>query len=212
MFKKFALASIVFMFLGLVLAVFQTKDAKPNINPMAIVRLHDPLSGRFFCSGTVINDTQILTAAHCVVDQYQLRPVVEVRVVSPTPTRIKATVESFSIQNDIAILTGNFKKLPKIKIEKNNASLMEIWANPKRHVVACGYPYGAALTCVPITQRDMYWFLWRGQGRLYPGMSGGPVIDMETSKVIGSNTAVTQEFVILAPVIRIEQILQIFIP
>lgn len=211
MFKKLALASLVFMFLGMVLVALSSKDPQYKINPQAIVRLHDSATGQFFCSGTIINDTQILTAAHCLINGMSLRQVVQVRVVAEKPIRKRATIQSFSIQNDIATLTGNFADLPKLKMEKDATKLIDMWSNPARQIIACGYPYGAALTCIPVTNRSMYWFLWKGQGRLYPGMSGGPVIDLETAQVVASNTAVTIDSVILSPVIGIEQILQILI-
>jgi hypothetical protein len=81
--------------------------------------------------------------------------------------------------------------------------------NPKRAVIACGYPYGAQLLCTPVTSRGMEWFLWSAQGKLYPGMSGGPVIDLQSGKVIGSNTAVSRDYIILAPLISIQELLQI---
>lgn len=216
MFKKLALASLVFMFLGLLLAIFQTKDMKQTIDPRAIVRLHDPKTGMFFCTGTIINNTQLLTAAHCVAQQVfftlLVKKEIDVYVVGLPPKKIKVKLQSVDVSTDLAILEGNFKDLPKIKMEKNDRRLLEIWSSPKKQVIACGYPYGGGLICVPVTNRASYFFAWKATGFLYPGMSGGPVIDLETGKVIASNTGVLVGSIILAPVIGIEQILQIFIP
>jgi hypothetical protein len=52
-----------------------------------------------------------------------------------------------------------------------------------------------------------YGFLMGAQGFLFPGMSGGPVIDMYTGRVIALNSAVSEHMVLLAPIFGIMTIL-----
>ena len=43
----------------------------------------------------------------------------------------------------------------------------------------------------------------KGTGNLYPGMSGGPVIDQTTGKIIGVNHAVDSENILVSDTIEL---------
>ncbi len=86
----------------------------------------------------------------------------------------------------------------------------------KEHKLAiCGYPLAGRFTCSPLTNAKNYLFGFSATGFGYPGMSGGPVLDLNTGKVIGVTSAVAGEDpqeesrTILAPTIEVWKALHI---
>lgn len=168
----------------------------------SIIRLHDAGNGEFFCSGTVINDTQILTAAHCVVRSTvfgaYLVSKVEIRTQDGAVLGVFAKVLAANPRQDVALLEGDFRLFDKRNIEINPAKLERSFLN-SRKIIACGYPAGGKLVCTRVTNVTHQLFGFSADGFLYPGMSGGPVIDIETNTVIGVNTAVLENRIYLSP-------------
>jgi hypothetical protein len=186
--------------LGVVIANIKT-ELRPlqrkNIDT-SIVRLHDVRAGRFFCSGAVISPTRILTAAHCVIEAglfgtVSLTDSVEIRAQDGKPINLKATVEAANPRQDLAILKGDFRGMDIRPIVTNASEINRIFMNPASKITMCGFPDAGPLRCSRIEKVDRTIFFFAGAGFLYPGMSGGPVIDMNTGAIIAVNQAVTQD-------------------
>lgn len=174
----------------------------------SIVRLHDAETGRFFCSGVIISNTRMLTAAHCVVDAsffgVSVTKRVEIRLQDNKPIGLFADYEAANGRQDLASLTGDFRGLDKRPVITNSAELNRIFMDPASKIVMCGYPNSGPLRCNYITQVGRKVFFMSGEGWLYPGMSGGPVIDQATGAVLAVNTAVTEDGkVVLSPLIEL---------
>jgi hypothetical protein len=157
------------------------------------------------CSATVISDTQILTAAHCLPQQ------VEVTVLSlPNAkgkiTTLKAMAYKANFRADYAIIKGSFKRFSKMKIMINPRGDI-FYSN--YNMVACGFAYGITDACFPLMGKPMKFIdQIKVVGQLYAGMSGGPVIDLNTGTVVAVNTAATDGFVIISPLIGLQDLLE----
>lgn len=171
----------------------------------AIVRLHSPTDGHFFCSGVVVGAKTIITAAHCVTEYAAGERAAEVRSEDGQGTNNFAYLVNASGQADYAILKGDFSNFEVAPMDFKPADIV---AGMKEKVVACGYPYSGKLFCVEVLSLHQNRFSFSGAGVLYPGMSGGPVFNMSTGHVIAVNSAVMDTEVILAPLIEIYANLQ----
>lgn len=188
------------------------QEAKDDRNA-SIIRLHDGETGRFFCSGTVISDNLALTAGHCVIRDFlgmsMLLSRVEIKNSKNEYTGVFATVANAEGRSDQALLYGDFKNFKHRKIITNPVEVLAIFTNPSAKIVMCGFPYGGRLYCNNFKYIAPFLFQIKGQGFLYPGMSGGPVIDLETGNVIAVNTAMMEEFVILSPTVETFNLLNV---
>lgn len=173
----------------------------------SIVRLHDKSTGRFFCSGLVVSSTVIITAAHCVVGRPGDVATVSVQATKDSTIGVDATVLAYNERADLATLKGDFRVFSSRAIETDPTRINDIAFSNKK-IVACGFAWGGDLVCSPVIARARCFFSICGQGFLYPGMSGGPVIDLETGKAIALNTAVSQDSVVLSPYVNIFDILK----
>lgn len=178
----------------------------------SIIRLHS-FNGNFVCSGTVANHTTIVTAAHCLagasVGLEMPLPGFEVRAPDGQPTGILAFMAGYNGQADQAVLMGDFKVFDTRNVVTDPKTIIKRFENGK-NLMTCGYPYGGKLLCLPIHNPKQFLFQFKATSYLYPGMSGGPVIDEDTGAVIAVNTGVTigkdyegDTTVILSPTIEI---------
>lgn len=164
-------------------------------------------NGNNFCSGIVISDTEVLTAAHCVVINlgFMMMPRQNFEVTSLVKGNAKAVspakVYALNGRSDIAIITGDFRLFKKQKI--NTSPDADILANTYE-LATCGFPGGGPLACYTLhgefKQIDMIGFRI---GQMYAGMSGGPVIDLNTGIVYAVNHAVSTDQVIVAPIVNL---------
>ena len=174
-------------------------EVAPPVKQMGIVRLHEVVSGTFVCSGVVIGKTTLFTAAHCIPDEM----VLEVRAANGVRTGIIAYAVGGNPRADLAIMRGRLKRFQPLTYSASPKVILNNIESNARTIIACGFPYGGELLCSPVLDRRMFAFHISGRGYLYPGMSGGPVIDEATGTVIGVNSAVTEKNILLAPLIEI---------
>lgn len=171
----------------------------------SVVRL--VMEGRTYCSGVVIDDTTVVTAGHCMVqdDGFQAtinHEPVEIRAADNKPLRITGKLKSFSQQLDRAVLKGNFKGFYHSNYisdpEKSTSTRV-----PGNQFISCGYPMGGQLYCSRlIYQHDMGFFL-ATKGVIIPGMSGGPTMLLDGT-VIAINSAVYDDLSLIAPIYNVD--------
>lgn len=157
-----------------------------------LVHLHDD-QGRFFCTGFVVDKHYIATAAHCVNDQ--VGRTITIKGVMDENIGVAGRVAGFNDRMDYALITGDFSKFNQLVVDSTGIN-----TDPKT-LVACGYPMGQKKpVCSSFAVVGMNYFQMKGVGgALFPGMSGGPVIDPRTGMVVGINSAVAEDFLLISP-------------
>lgn len=160
----------------------------------------------FFCTATIISDTQAISAAHC----FTHLPANEFIVESIANEQKKvlvggANVVAFNNRADTALINGDFMDFDKFEINTDPEG--DILVN-NYDLITCGFPYGGKLVCYQFS--DPYKMVdgIAGKGQMYAGMSGGPVIDLNSGKIVAVNHAVAQGFVVIAPIVNFFQSLR----
>lgn len=172
------------------------KEAEP-----AVVRLHD-LEGNFFCSGVVVGKKTLLTAAHCIDTMPKYEVAMEVRAADGKRTGVLAWVAGANGRADFAVVKGNFSRFNRQKHITDPKQIFLNLFNPKKKYMTCGYPWGGELFCMTVKNLGTYRFHISGKANLYPGMSGGPIID-EQGNVVAVNSAMYETFALFAPIVEI---------
>src|ERR1700677_5060183 len=176
---------------GLVRDYYNMRMAPGPEKYFSIVRLVQ--EGRTFCTGTVVSDDLIITAAHCVLiespfgmtlrsDEIEIRPNTNVDV------DVTAKVVYATPQMDQAMLMGDFSEFNHRKIITNPEALAKLGKANKKFV-SCGYPLNGDLYCNDMEFKDRNDFFWAVNGVLIPGMSGGPTM-LPNGDMVGVNVAV----------------------
>lgn len=188
--------------------VISESDYNPEGKKYApAVRLHGEITDNnpdgFVCSGTVISNDYVVTAAHCLVDEdgKMLKTInlKSLRGADGSEVTVVGTPIGINQRADYALIHGDFKEFAKTPIDNRAEAIYTINA---RAVLTCGFPWGDHPTCLPLLSGISP---CRGQmcaaGVLYPGMSGGPVIDSSTGVMVGVNTAVGDGYIVLSPLV-----------
>jgi hypothetical protein len=195
-------------------------DFKPNLF-QTFVRIHEAPSKNnpdgFVCTGTVISNDYVVTAAHCLTDaDGNLREsinIVGIKNTSEFPLTVKAKPAAMNARSDVGLITGNFELFQKTKI---NASITYTVENigPKvidvmglqfeipAQIVSCGFAWGEQrFACFQIEGIQQFGTQLLGRSFMYPGMSGGAVVDNIGATLIGVNTGVIDSYSVYSPLV-----------
>lgn len=152
------------------------RSTTPDIATVPIITLIK--AGRPFCSGFVVSDNYIITAGHCLrsegtpyIDKTPL--LVEAQSLAGPIVKVPARAKALVHSADLGLVSGNFKDFSKVQFNANDdlRNLSELKA------VACGFPLaGKILFCPDIKRLTVVGDLYLGEGPLYHGMSGGPLL------------------------------------
>ena len=179
-----------------------------------VIRLHDK-NGIFFCTAFVVSDVYAITAGHCLNDDGSLstKPI-KIFVQDDDSkaifrdTSVVAKAAAINNRGDTGLLLGDFSKFRRLKIIYNANMLLQIVQINKQLggggiFISIGFPYGDGGVGIQ-SQLDMpCGFSLCGRGILYPGMSGGPVMDPITKYVVGINSAVYDTTLIFSSLVSI---------
>jgi S1-C subfamily serine protease len=156
--------------------------------------------GYFFCSGSVIDGNYVLTAAHCVTNFGKMSkdPII-LEDINGVETDVIVVPAAIDQLRDVAFLSGdlsNFKTAPVDfhGDDVTNGMMMR----------TCGFPSGEKLWCTDLKHVGNYYFQYRTHGGpIFKGQSGGPVINIQTGRIIGVNSAVSADSVIISPLVGV---------
>lgn len=176
--------------------------------PSPVVELKNA-EGQTFCSGTVISDDYVLTAAHCLMDHDSLIPGINKNTITIRDSRELAissgVAAGLNQRSDVGLVKGDFRAFTKAKIMIRAYQLPQ-FTGP---TLSCGFPRGETLSCFPVGPLSLYYDATSAPGIMFFGMSGGPVIDVPTMTVIAVNTAVANGVGIYSPIVGLFDMFQI---
>lgn len=186
-------------------------------------------NGKGFCSGSVIDNNYIVTAAHCIVEGTGKlnSKTLNVRTNGGKLIQVNARAGAANTRVDVGLVVGDFRDFQFVPIDYKTMhdfqstnpllKMLQQFNNQEQPTtessaaITCGYPEAqATLTCIPVRDLQYDTFQLIGQGQLFPGMSGGPVFVQteDGPKLIAVNTAVTfdgsRNLIILSPVLGLQ--------
>lgn len=166
----------------------------------AIIRLVNP-DGYFYCSGVVIDAHYALTAAHCVTNSLGGLKDDEVTVYDKYNNKATTakTVAADALR-DVAFIKGDFNEFEAAAVD-----FPGLYLKLGMHMNSCGFPAGQFYEfCAELIHIGNRNFQIRTVGGpIFKGMSGGPVYDKESGVVIGVNSAVDENSVIISPLVGV---------
>jgi V8-like Glu-specific endopeptidase len=155
---------------------------------------------QFFCTGFVIDGNYALTAAHCVVNEFGYIRNEDITIYSSMMENTGVTGRTVAIEQyrDVALIKGNF-----INFEAQKVDFYGRYVSRGVKMLSCGYPSGMfPKFCAELHHTGNRDFQYRTNGGpIFKGMSGGPVINIESDYAIGVNSAVDENSVIIGPLV-----------
>jgi hypothetical protein len=176
------------------------EEYKAYMNDSPEVRLRGTGS---FCSGVVVSSKYILTAAHCVEE---LKQPLSIEDTSLHYLGI-ARVVGISDKYDSALLLADLKHLIRPAKVDFTGEFSKSMTVP---IITCGWPETQKhLLCTPGMLTGTLFFKRTGKGLLYQGMSGGPTYHALNRVVVGLNSAVTVNSIVVAPIVGLPELFNV---
>jgi hypothetical protein len=163
-----------------------------------IVRIIGPNGSK--CSATVLGLHHLLTAAHCVGSREGGLNGLEYDVLTSDGVSVgHAKAVRIGKSRDYALMEGGeFEGFLPVFADTISINFFK----DSRKFLTCGYPQGSSkLSCSPFVPLGTSMFYVQGAAVLAPGMSGGPVIDLATMRIVGVNSAVNPQGALITPLI-----------
>lgn len=205
--KELLKVSLVLIVVAMGLVVYSIVAPSPVKDPTlykktgAIVRL--VYDDHTFCTGTIVSDHLLVTAAHCAAAQQAFGMPIEVRGQDNTPVGVYASINYASPQVDQAILVGDFTRFEHKRLH-TNPDFLTAFGTKDRVLTSCGYPLNGDLYCSQTVFKKRYAFFWEVEGVLMPGMSGGPTM-LSDGSVVAVNVAVEGPDSVVAPTYNLDK-------
>lgn len=159
----------------------------------ALVEIRDS-NFSFICSGFVISNNEAITSAHCM----KLYNENFVRITSDD-TMVVGRFAAFNNKTDTALINGDFSSFRKFQIETDPQKDI-IMSQENAQLINCGAPWGGEPTCYNVSNLQINKLKVKANyGSMHPGMSGGPVINLNTGKVVGINSAMGDGYIVFSP-------------
>lgn len=147
------------------------------------------------CTAFVVSDKYALTAAHCLTNEFGMMITDDIQVLDTerSDTGILAKAASMNGRLDYGLIEANFTGFNKLVIVDAKGRITG-HLTASNNLTSCGFANGGDLLCVPF--KDVHPLLFgikSDNAALFPGMSGGPVIDISTGRAIGINSYVSEQ-------------------
>jgi hypothetical protein len=166
---------------------------------IALFRMHGKGSHaklEFHCTAFVISDKLAVTAAHCLVneeDYNMTKDDITIKNADLKDTKVIAHAAAINVRADMGVITGDFSNFNKMKMREDGL------LGSGGPFLTCGFPWGAKPMCSVFQPESNFYTEVQGKGNIYPGMSGGPVVDLSCGMVVGINTEAIDGHVVVAP-------------
>lgn len=168
--------------------------------------------GRAFCSATVLTKKLAITAAHCVLVQLPFGFTLNDKLAAQSLPAADGSTAATNVEvidanprADYALLKGDFSAFSTLVADDRPQS--DILYHDY-NLYTCGFPWGGTGVCYHITNPEKFVDQIKAKGQMIAGMSGGPVIDANTGIIYAVNTAVTDGYVVISPIINIFELLK----
>lgn len=151
------------------------------------------------CTGSVISDLLVITAAHCFKDPEPNTSVFT--YVSDKDNKETQYNQVYYINRslDVALVSGDFTKFKKSKLKKLQNGI----ENDDPVHQSCGFAYGGNLLCFKVKNLISNQFYIQGNGSLYPAMSGGPLYN-SNGELVAINNGVTLDKSFYSPLVNFD--------
>lgn len=163
------------------------------------IRLYAPMEG-MRCTGFVIDGNYAMTAAHCVKGLFGAMEIIDfsIKDIFDNETGIIATPVAMDPYRDIAFIKGNFENFKSYPVDFTGEHIF-----PEMKMNACGFPANQKMIyCTNLTLIANHNFVYRTIGSpIFKGMSGGPVFSVLDNFVVGINSAVDENSVMIGPLV-----------
>jgi hypothetical protein len=204
----------------------ENKKQLPALAHPSVIRLHSKgkkdKKDEFFCSAFVISDVYAVTAGHCLEDGGKMSTkdivIYETIRTGDTTFEHKSTgvvvrAAGINRRGDTGLITGDFSTFKKLKFSPYPSDVLQIIKQnlqlAQGQMVSVGFPYGDIPLSVPVKIEGTDNFHLAARGLLYPGMSGGVVIDPITEYVVGINSYVNNDIIAFSSVIGLLESLNV---